>query len=69
MKQHQHRGAARIVILMVIILMSLSGLARCDIEQSRAHPHHTTDPEDRHALDDTIISGGDLDLDRTSTLR
>ena len=35
MKQHKQRGVAHILLIAILVLVALSGLARCDIEQAR----------------------------------
>jgi hypothetical protein len=35
MKQHKQRGVAHILLIAILVLVALSGLARCDIEHAR----------------------------------
>lgn len=69
MKQHQQRGIARFIVLAVIVLASLSGLARCDIQQSQHTTQPQSDREERHAPDYKTCCGRDSDLARVRPVR
>lgn len=67
MKQHQQRGTVHVLVLVIIVLIGLSILARLDINNTRAD-HETTIQEHPDAMEANGHRSS-TDMPRTDAVR